>query len=138
MDLKLKGQVAVVTGGASGIGRACAVGFLAEGCRVALWDASPSVAMVAEELTTVSGGSVLVSRRYHRRLNYCRSANANRIGTGTDEHLVHAAAIGSGKFGFPFTNLTPGMAARVGSQHSGDDSYCSCAFAFAGRAGTGP
>ena len=26
---------------------------------------------------------------------------------GRIDHLVHAAAIGSGKFGFPFTNLTP-------------------------------
>ena len=26
---------------------------------------------------------------------------------GAIDHLVHAAAIGSGKFGFPFTNLTP-------------------------------
>ncbi|MBX9627196.1 MAG: SDR family oxidoreductase, partial [Gemmataceae bacterium] len=26
---------------------------------------------------------------------------------GPVDHLVHAAAVGSGKFGFPFTNLTP-------------------------------
>lgn len=26
---------------------------------------------------------------------------------GRIDHLVHAAAVGSGKFGFPFTNLTP-------------------------------
>jgi len=26
---------------------------------------------------------------------------------GLIDHVVHAAAIGSGKFGFPFTNLQP-------------------------------
>ena len=32
---------------------------------------------------------------------------------GPIEHIVHAAAIGSGKFGFPFTNLTPADWPRV-------------------------
>ncbi|MDX1980574.1 MAG: SDR family oxidoreductase, partial [Bryobacteraceae bacterium] len=32
---------------------------------------------------------------------------------GAIDHLVHAAAVGSGKFGFPFTNLTPADWPRV-------------------------
>ena len=32
---------------------------------------------------------------------------------GPIEHIAHAAAIGSGKFGFPFTNLTPADWLRV-------------------------
>ena len=32
---------------------------------------------------------------------------------GPVDHLVHAAAVGSGKFGFPFTNLTPDDWPRV-------------------------
>jgi NAD(P)-dependent dehydrogenase (short-subunit alcohol dehydrogenase family) len=36
MDLKLQEKVAVVTGGGSGIGKACALALAAEGCRVAI------------------------------------------------------------------------------------------------------
>ncbi len=36
--IDLEGRVAIVTGGAQGIGRACAERFIASGARVALWD----------------------------------------------------------------------------------------------------
>lgn len=40
----------VVTGAASGIGRACAQALVADGVRVALWDVAPEVLDVAKEL----------------------------------------------------------------------------------------
>ena len=40
----------IVTGAASGIGRACSEALAAEGRRIALWDISPGVADVADSL----------------------------------------------------------------------------------------
>ena len=40
----------IVTGAASGIGRACAEELAAEGRRVALWDIAPEVVAVADSL----------------------------------------------------------------------------------------
>src|ERR1700679_2576946 len=44
------GRSAIITGGASGIGRGIAERLLAEGARVSLWDADPTVAKVAAEI----------------------------------------------------------------------------------------
>ena len=104
MDLELSGHVAVVTGGASGIGLACARALTQEGCRVAVWDLSPPGADVA-----ALGISVDVSD-YAAVVVAVRETEA---ALGPIAHLVHAAAIGSGKFGFPFTNLEPTDWSRV-------------------------
>jgi 2-hydroxycyclohexanecarboxyl-CoA dehydrogenase len=96
MELELKSHVAVVTGGASGIGLACAQGLAREGCRVSVWD-------VAAEVED-SGGV---------RVDVCDLAaveaavGATEARWGPIAHVVHAAAVGSGRFGFPFTNLKP-------------------------------
>jgi 2-hydroxycyclohexanecarboxyl-CoA dehydrogenase len=110
VELNLKDHVVVVTGGASGIGRAIAAGFAAEACKVALWDASPKVADVAREF----GGAVLgceVDVTDQAAVGAAVQLTETKL--GRIEHLVHAAAIPSGKFGFPFTNLTPADWTRV-------------------------
>lgn len=108
MDLQLAGRVAVVTGGASGIGRACARGFAAEGAHVALWDFSPSVQDQALALAETCG---ITARGYRVDITDESAVNAIAKQTQRDfgriDHVVHSAAIGSGKFGFPFTNLQP-------------------------------
>jgi 2-hydroxycyclohexanecarboxyl-CoA dehydrogenase len=114
MDLELDGHVAVVTGAASGIGLACARSLTREGCRIALWDLSAGVpeaaAKLADEFGCASIGlPVDVSDFPAVEAAVRRTEEA----VGPISHLVHAAAVGSGKFGFPFTNLKPGDWSRV-------------------------
>lgn len=97
MDLELHGHVAVVTGGASGIGLACARSFVAEGCRVAIWDLAP-------DGNDVGLGLRVDVSRYE---SVVAAAAETEARLGPIGHVVHGAAMGSGKFGFPFTNLTP-------------------------------
>jgi 2-hydroxycyclohexanecarboxyl-CoA dehydrogenase len=114
MDLGLTDHVAVVTGGASGIGHAAAVGFAREGARVCLWDRDEQVTEVARRLGEAHGvqsSGIVVDVSEESSV---RSALSQTLGAfGRIDHLVHAAAIGSGKFGFPFTNLGPADWPRV-------------------------
>jgi 2-hydroxycyclohexanecarboxyl-CoA dehydrogenase len=101
MDLHLTGHVAVVTGGASGIGHAVASAFRAEGARVAVWDLQASDERLSFPVDVTDRAAVAAALR--------RTEEA----LGPVEHVVHAAAVGSGKFGFPFTNLDPADWPRV-------------------------
>jgi NAD(P)-dependent dehydrogenase (short-subunit alcohol dehydrogenase family) len=105
MDLHLKDHVVAVTGGASGIGLATAQAFAAEGARVAIWDVQKSSGNVAGFLQVVT--DITVESSIGAALDQTVKS------LGAVDHLVHAAAIGSGKFGFPFTNLKPGDWRRV-------------------------
>jgi 2-hydroxycyclohexanecarboxyl-CoA dehydrogenase len=101
MDLHLTGHVAVVTGGASGIGRAVASAFRAEGARIAVWDVRPSDERLSFQVDVTDPAAVADALRQ------------TEAALGPVDHLVHAAAAGSGKFGLPFTNLTPADWPRV-------------------------
>lgn len=110
MDLQLANSIAVVTGGASGIGRATAECFVDEGAQVALWDVQPDVEDVASHI----GSEVVGLKVDVADLKSVQAALAEtEYRLGSVDHLVHAAAIGSGKFGFPYTNLTPDDWPRV-------------------------
>lgn len=108
MDLRIKGNRVIITGGASGIGLATARTFAAEGCQPILWDYSPQVEDVAREIRdhhAVSATGVVVDVVDMDSIN--RAMEAALVDTTPVTHLVHCAATGSSRFGFPFTNLTP-------------------------------
>lgn len=110
MDLKLNGRVVVVTGGASGIGRATAAAFAGEGARVALWDLGAGAETAAREVGAEAIG-VSADVTDEAAVGAALAQTQDRL--GPVDHLVHAAAVGSGRFGFPFTNLEPGDWRRV-------------------------
>ncbi len=114
MDLELTGNVAVVTGGASGIGWACARALSREGCHVALWDLSTQTKDAAGVLAREFGGSSLgISVDVCDFAAVQEAVRQTEIALGPISHLVHAAAVGSGRFGYPFTNLEPADWPRV-------------------------
>lgn len=92
MDLDLGEDVAVVVGGASGLGYAIADAFRDEGAGVVILDRSPDTPDIA-----VGFGHVVDATDYA-----AVKAFASRM--GRVDHVVFAAGVGSGKFGFPFWN----------------------------------
>jgi 3-oxoacyl-[acyl-carrier protein] reductase len=58
-DAGLTGKVVVVTGGAAGLGRATALRFAEQGCRVAIWDRHESAAShVVDRLASAQGDAM--------------------------------------------------------------------------------
>jgi NAD(P)-dependent dehydrogenase (short-subunit alcohol dehydrogenase family) len=112
MDLGLADQVAVVVGGGNGIGLAIARAFAGEGARVAVLDLDPRIESIAAGLG--SKDPALGLRIDAADFEAVRSASRSiAVHWGRARHIVHAAAVGSGKFGFPFLNLEPSDWERV-------------------------
>ena len=100
--------------GASGIGLACALGLAKEDCIVALWDVSRGVDDAATKIAAeldVRTHALQVDVRDSKAVE--SAVRQTEATLGPIAHVVHAAAIGSGKFGFSFTNLDPSDWPRV-------------------------
>jgi 2-hydroxycyclohexanecarboxyl-CoA dehydrogenase len=114
MDLHLCGRVAVITGGANGIGRAVASAFAAEGAHVAVWDLGGAAVAAARGIgAEFAVRTIGVQADVADEAAVATAMERTAAELGPIDHLVHAAAIGSGKFGFPFTNLRPADWPRV-------------------------
>jgi 2-hydroxycyclohexanecarboxyl-CoA dehydrogenase len=108
MDLQLRGDVAVVFGAASGIGRAIAAAFAAEGSSVALVDRDARVQSVAEEIAGSSGSKTFACVADVADDAAVRRARDDAAAAlGPARHVSFAVGLGSGKHGFPFWNLAP-------------------------------
>lgn len=108
MDLQLQNDVAVIIGGAKGIGRAIAEAFAAEGAKTALVDLDPRAESVAAEIATrfeVGTAAYIADATDFAAMEQAARAIAEAV--GPPRRLVYAAGRGSGKYGFPFWNLTP-------------------------------
>lgn len=106
MQLRLNQKKALVTGGASGIGFACAAELAREGCDVALWDVSTSVSESASKLHDSFSVQVLPQIVNISQIEQVETAlRITEEALGPIEIVVHAAAVSSGYFGFPFTNV---------------------------------
>ncbi len=72
---KLKGKVALITGGDSGIGRAVAIAFAMEGADIAiLYNENDADAKVAKTMIEAKGGRCLVIKGDVRKAASCRNA----------------------------------------------------------------
>ena len=110
MNLQLTGSVAVVVGGAQGLGFAIASAFLAEGANVVIVDRDPHCPEIAMKMADNAVGMVADVTDFPA---IRQTAGEIQDRFGRCDHLVFAAAIGSGKFGFPFWRLDPGDWERV-------------------------
>jgi 2-hydroxycyclohexanecarboxyl-CoA dehydrogenase len=114
MDLQLTSHVALVFGGASGIGRAIAREFAAEGASVAILDRSSGTEQAAAEVGKETGAQVIgVVCDVADYAQVQRSVASVQQQLGPLRHMVYAAGMGSGKFGFPFWKLEPADWRRV-------------------------
>jgi 3-oxoacyl-[acyl-carrier protein] reductase len=77
IETGLKDKVVIVTGAAAGIGRATALRFAEEGCRVAAWDVNDSVADALTGEIEAAGGN-----GWFQRVNV---ADAEEVGGAVDD-----------------------------------------------------
>jgi len=114
LKLGLNSETAVVTGGASGIGAAIARAFAEEQSAVALIDRNPAVEEVAAEIEQehqVRARGMVADVADYAALQ--TAADKIVAEWGRCDHLICAAGMGSGKYGFPFWNLQPSDWQRV-------------------------
>lgn len=106
MELRLAGRSVLVTGAASGIGRACALAFAAEGAAVALLDRDArGLASVERELRASGAGAVVavpVDVTDEESVSAAVAAAATAF--GTVDAVVTCAGI-SGPFGSPVDEI---------------------------------
>ena len=83
INRRLDGKVAIITGGAQGIGRACTIGMAAEGCRVVIADTNREKAGEVVKIIADKGGeamAVMTDISHEEQTVHMASAAAERFG----------------------------------------------------------
>lgn len=109
--MSLKGKVAVVTGGGSGIGRAISLQLAKDGASIAVWDLNGESAEETVAMITSEGGQAIACvGDASSKTDIARSAEMTRQSFGPISILVNNAGIS----GFtPFMNITEEMIDRM-------------------------
>lgn len=95
MDLGLRGKTALITGGASGLGKETAATMAAEGARVMIADVNPATLEAARRELEAAGAEVDAVVLDVRHMDQCRAAVADTIARfGAVDILVNSAGIG--------------------------------------------
>jgi len=87
---RFAGRTAIITGGASGLGKAVAKRMVAEGCKVALWDLNPETLTAAKGET---GASHVVALDVSDHAAVERAASESAAALGKVDILVCSAGI---------------------------------------------
>jgi len=92
MDYGLEGQVAIVTGGGNGLGKAICQALAAEGCRIAVWDIDLKAARrVADALKKSGTTAIAVAADVTRRADVRKTVAQVRKAFGQIDILVNNA-----------------------------------------------
>jgi 2-hydroxycyclohexanecarboxyl-CoA dehydrogenase len=109
--MSLKGKVAVVTGGGSGIGRAISVQLAKDGAAVSVWDLNGVSAEHTVEMIVNSGGRAIACvGDASAKIDIARSAAMTRQSLGAISILVNNAGISSFT---PFMDISEEMIDRI-------------------------
>jgi NAD(P)-dependent dehydrogenase (short-subunit alcohol dehydrogenase family) len=93
ISFSLKGKVALITGGARGIGKAIAVLFAKNGARIVLVDLDPVVESVAQEISTLGDKSIAVVADVTRKDEVEKAVAVALREFGTIDILVNNAGV---------------------------------------------
>jgi 2-hydroxycyclohexanecarboxyl-CoA dehydrogenase len=95
MDLGLQGKVALITGGASGLGKETAATMAAEGVRVMIADLNETALGAAQSDLAAGGADAASVKLDVRSIDSCRAAVAATIARfGAVDILVNSAGVG--------------------------------------------